>query len=433
MQSENLSPLEKRLDVTLPNEQITTEVANRLKQLARNVKVHGFRPGKVPMKIVEQQHGGQVRQEVLGEALQKGFSEAVRAQQFRVAGYPRFEAKPTPEGENNWEFTATFEVYPDVVLGDISGKSIERPTVQVGEADIDKTIEILRKQRVQYENADRAVVTGDQVNIDYTGKMDGTLFPGGQAKGQVIVLGESRLLKDFENQLIGMVKGQEKVFELTFPEDYHGRDVAGKTVTFEVKLNAVAEPTMPAVDTEFAKTLGVEDGDLDKMRGEIKANLEREVKSRVKNLAKEKVMEALLETSKLDLPKALVGMEVERLLQQAQNDMVARGMKVSDIPLPAEIFEEQAKRRVGLGLILAELVKANSLQAKPDQVRAILTDYAQSYEQPEEMVKWYYQNPERLAEVESLALEDNVVAWVLERAKVEDKPLTFDELMGNAK
>ncbi|TCV87365.1 trigger factor [Sulfurirhabdus autotrophica] len=433
MQSENLSPLEKRLDVTLPNEQITTEVANRLKQLARNVKVHGFRPGKVPMKIVEQQHGGQVRQEVLGEALQKGFSEAVRAQQFRVAGYPRFEAKPTPEGENNWEFTATFEVYPEVVLGDISGKTIERPTVQVGEADIDKTIEILRKQRVQYENVDRAVVTGDQVNIDYQGKMDGTVFPGGQAHGQVIVLGESRLLKDFENQLIGMVKGQEKVFELTFPEDYHGKDVAGKTVTFEVKLNAVAEPTMPAVDAEFAKTLGVEDGDLEKMRGEIKANLEREVKSRVKNLAKEKVMEALLDTSKLDLPKALVGMEVERLMQQAQNDMVARGMKVSDIPLPPEIFEEQAKRRVGLGLILAELVKANSLQAKPDQVRAILTDYAQSYEQPEEMVKWYYQNPERLAEVESLALEDNVVAWVLERAKVEDKSLTFDELMGNAK
>jgi len=433
MQSENLSPLEKRLDVTLPNDQINAEIANRLKQIARNVKVHGLRPGKVPMKIVEQQHGGQVRQEVLSEALQKGFSEAVRSQQFKVAGYPRFEAKPTPDGGNNWEFTATFEVYPDVELGDISSKTIERPSVQVGETDIDKTIEILRKQRIQYENVDRAVASGDQVNIDYQGKMNGTVFPGGEAQGQIIVLGESRLLQDFENQLVGMVKGQEKVFELTFPEDYHGKDVAGKTVTFAVKLNAVAEPKLPEVDVEFAKSLGVDDGDLQKMRGEIKANLEREVNSRVKNLTKEKVMQALLEESKLDLPKALVGMEVERLMQQAQNDMVARGMKVSDIPLPPEIFEEQAKRRVGLGLILAELVKANSLQAKPDQVRALLTDYAQSYEQPEEMVKWYYQNPERLAEVESLALEDNVVAWALERAKVKEMPLTFDELMGNAK
>lgn len=434
MQTENsTNPLERRLNVTLPNDQITAEVENRLKRLARSVKAHGFRPGKVPMKIVEQQHGGQVRQEVLGDALQKSFTEAVVTQQFKVAGYPRFEANPTPEGGNNWEFTATFEVYPEIVLGDVSKAAIERASVQVGDADIDKTLDILRKQRVHYVNVDRAVASNDQVNIDYRGMDNGVEFSGGKAQGQTIILGESRLLQDFENQLMGMVIGEEKTFEITFPEDYHGKDVAGKTVTFEVKLNAVAEPTLPEINADFAKTLGVEDGDIAKMRAEIKANLEREVNSRIKNQVKEKVMQALLDGTKVELPTSLVAMEVDRLMHQALQDLTARGMNAKDIPLPKDIFEEQAKRRVSLGLILAELVKANSLQAKPEQVRALLAEYAQSYEHPEQMIKWYYENPERLAEVESLALEDNVVAWVLERAKVEEKTVTFDELMGKAK
>ena len=434
MQTENsTNPLERRLNVTLPNDQITAEVESRLKRLARSVKAHGFRPGKVPMKIVEQQHGGQVRQEVLGDALQKHFTEAVISQQFKVAGYPRFEPNPTPEGGTNWEFTATFEVYPEIAVGDVSKATIERASVQVGDADIDRTLDILRKQRIQYVNVERAAAATDQVNIDYRGMDAGVEFPGGKAQGQTIVLGESRLLQAFENQLIGMGIGENKTFEITFPEDYHGKDVAGKTVTFEVRLNAVAEPQMPEINADFAVTLGVEDGDIAKMRGEIKANLEREVNSRIKNQVKEKVMQALLDGTQVELPGTLVAMEIERLMQQALQDLTARGMNAKDIPLPKDIFEEQAKRRVSLGLILAELVKANNLQAKPEQVRTLLADYAQSYEHPEQMIKWYYENPERLAEVESLALEDNVVAWVLERAKVEDKAVTFDELMGKAK
>ncbi len=434
MQTENsTNPLERRLNVILPNDQITAEVENRLKRLARNVKAHGFRPGKVPMKIVEQQHGGQVRQEVLSDALQKNFTEAIVSQQFKVAGYPRFEPNPTPEGGSSWEFTATFEVYPEIVVGDVSKAAIERASVQVGDADIDKTLEILRKQRVHYVNADRAVAANDQVNIDYRGMDNGVEFPSGKAQGQTIVLGESRLLQDFENQLIGMVIGETKIFEITFPEDYHGKDVAGKTVSFEVKLNAVAAPTVPEINADFAKTLGVVDGDIAKMRAEIKANLEREVNSRIKNQVKEKVMQALLDGTKVDLPTTLVAMEIDRLMQQALQDLTARGMNAKDIPLPKDIFEEQAKRRVSLGLVLAELVKANSLQAKPEQVRTLLAEYAQSYEDPEQMIKWYYENPARLVEVESLALEDNVVAWVLERAKVEEKTVTFDELMGKAK
>jgi trigger factor len=430
--SENVNPLEKSLDVTVPGERIAGEIAARLKRIARTAKIHGFRPGKVPLKIVEQQYGGEVQREVLSEALQHSFADAVKEQKLRVVGYPHFEAKPTPEGGQHYEFTATFEVYPEISVGDISAKSIERPVVTVGEADLDKTLEILRKQRVQYRVVGRAAQNDDKLNIDYRGMLDGVEFAGGQAAGYEMVLGEGRLLKDFEDALSGMEAGQSKTFDLTFPADYHAKDLAGKTVSFEVKLNEVAEPVLPEVDAEFAKSLGVADGDIAKMRGEIKANLEREVSKRVQARIKEQVMQTLLDATEVLLPKALVGMEVERLMHQARNDLVARGMQAKDIPLPADLFEEQAKRRVSLGLILAEIVKANDLAAKPEQVRKLVEEFAQSYEHPEEVVKWYYSNPERLGEVESLALEDNVVAWALDHAKVQDKPVGFDELMGNA-
>ena len=429
---ENIGGLERRLSVSVPHEALETEMENRLKRLARTAKVPGFRPGKVPLHIVQQQYGPQVRQEVLGDVLQKSFSEAVREQKLRLVGSPHFEPKTTTGNTSEFEFSVTFEVYPDVVLGDLSGVSIEQPVVNVIPADIDKTLEVVRKQRVMYQSVERQANEGDRVSIDYSGTIDGVEFAGGKAEGFSLVLGEGRLLKDFEGPLIGMVADQSKTFEVTFPADYHGKDVAGKIATFVVKLNSVEAPELPEINAEFAKSLGVVDGDVEKMRGEIQINLEREITKRKKARIKSQVMQALLDTTKIDAPKVLVEQERARLMQDARRDLEARGMKTTDISLPSELFQEQAQRRVNLGLILAELVKVQKLQAGPEQVRGVVEDLAQSYENPGEVVKWHYSSPGRLNEIESAVLEDNVVAWVLEKVASVDKPVTFDELMGKS-
>jgi trigger factor len=392
----------------------------------------GFRPGKVPLKVVAQQYGPQIRQEVLGEAIQRTFGEAVREQNLRVAGYPRFEPKPLNEGASEFEYSATFEIYPDVHVGDISSSSITRPQLSVSEGEIDQTLEVMRKQRATYEPVQRGAENADRVTMSYRGTIDGTEFAGGKAENQAIVLGEGRLLADFESQLQGMKAGDAKTFELHFPDDYHGKDVAGKTATFELNVSEVAVPRLPEIDGEFAKSLGVVEGDVTKMRAEIQGNLEREVKTRLKSRVKEQVMQALLDATQVEVPKALVESEIERLRNFARQDLAARGVPVKDdTPLPADMFEKQAQRRVNLGLILAELVKAHQLQAKPEQVRHTVEEQAQSYENPQEVVRWYYQSPERLREIESMVLEDNVVDWALRTARVEDKPIAFDELMGN--
>ncbi len=429
---ETLGPLERRLNVTVPQEKIETEIENRLRRLARTAKIHGFRSGKVPLKIVSQQYGPKVRQEVMGDVLQKSFSEAVVEQKLRVAGYPHFEAKEMVEKAAHFEFSATFEVYPDIILGDLESLSIEQPAMQVSSVDVDKAIEIMRKQRTQYNVVERAAVEGDRVNIDYQGTIDGAEFDGGSAKNSILVLGEGQLLKDFEEAIIGMRKEQSKTFEVVFPADYHGKEVAGKTATFEVKINVVEEPKLPVLDEEFAKSLGISSGDMEKMRVEVQANLEREVSKRIKTKVKESVMQALLDAITIETPKALVTLEVDRLMQSARDDLKERGMKINDVPLPKDLFQEQAERRVNLGLILTELVKVNDLQAKPEQVRALIEEFAQSYENPSEVVKWHYSSKERLNEAESAVLEDNVVAWVLEKASTVEKKVTFDELMGKS-
>jgi trigger factor len=431
---ENLSTLERRLSVAIPMAEIDHEIDTRLKRLSRTVKMHGFRPGKVPMKVVAQQYGPQVRQEVLGETLQRTFGEAVREQNLKVAGYPQFDPKPLDEGASAFEYSATFEIYPEVQLGDISGAKISRPKLEVSDAEIDRTVEIMRKQRVTFDQAERAAENGDRVTMSYKGTIDGVEFAGGKAENQQVVLGEGRLLPDFESQLQGMKAGDSKSFELKFPDDYHGKDVAGKAATFEVSVSEVAAPKLPEVDAEFAQTLGVADGDIAKMRAEIKGNLEREVKGRLKSRVKDQVMQALLDATKVEVPKSLIESEVERLRELTRQDFAARGIPVKDdMPLPAEMFQQQAERRVNLGLILAEVVKANQLQAKPEQVRAIVAEQAQSYENPDEVVRWYYQSPERLREIESMVLEDNVVEWALKSAQIDEQSIDFDELMGNRK
>lgn len=433
MQTQVTNPLEKQLSLSLPVAQIEKEIESRLKRLARTVKMQGFRPGKVPFKFVTQQYGPQVRQEVMSDSLQKSFSEAVQQQNLRVAGYPRFESKKDADGVQNIELTAVFEVYPDIKVGDISASVINQPVSAVEDADVDRTIDILRKQRVKYDATDRAAVKDDMVNIDFRGTLDGVEFDGGQGKAMQTVVGEGRMLPEFETALVGVKKGENKSFPLTFPADYHGKDVAGKTAMFQITVNDVLAPTLPEVNADFAMGLGVMDGDVAKMRGEIKGNLEREVKKRKQQRLKDQVMEVLLSTTTMDVPTSLVEIETQRLLESTMQDLQSRGMNSKDmLNLSPDMFKEQALRRVKLGLILGELVKHNNLQAKPEQIRAALEDHAQSFEQPEQMVRWYYTQPERMQEVEALVLEDNVVAWAMSQAKVQDQSMTMQELMGTA-
>jgi len=417
--------------MAVPAEQIDREVEQRLRKLSRTVRLDGFRPGKVPLKIVAQHYGPQVRSEVIGDAVQKAFSEVVQEQKLRVAGYPRIERKEGGD-EKQLTFSATFEIYPEVKLGDLAARTIERPAHAVDDADVDRTLSILRKQRVSWEAVTRASQSGDRVTVDFTGRMDGNEFPGGKGAGVAVVLGEGRMLPDFESGLAGVGAGEYKIFLVTFPADYPGKDVAGKSANFEVSVQKVEAPKLPAIDAEFARSLGVADGDIVKMRGEVRANVEREVKKRVESEVKQKVMQALIDSSTLELPKSLVEIEMQRMVEQTRADLQARGVKLERLPVKPEALEAQARRRVTLGLILGELVKTHELGAKPEQVRALVTEHAQTYEQPFEVVRWVYSEPQRLNEFEGLAVESNVVSWVLERAKVEDKSISFEELMGAA-
>jgi trigger factor len=425
------NPLERRIDMAVPMAEIEKQVEQRLKKMARTVKMSGFRPGKVPFKMVQQHYGDQARSEAIGEAVEKAFGEAVRSQNLRVAGYPRIEPKGG-EDQGQLEFSAVFEVYPEVRLNGVAEREIERPQIEVGEAEVDKTIEVLRKQRTTFSPAARAAASGDRVTIDFTGRLNGEVFQGGQATDYPVVLGEGRMLPDFEKGIVGLNAGESRTFDLTFPEDYQVKELAGKQVSFEVTLKGLEAPQLPAVDAAFAKSLGIEDGDTAKMRAEIRANLESEVGKRIRARIKEQAMQALLDANPLDVPKVLIEQEAESMAEAARQDLTNRGMDIKNMPVDASWFGAQAERRVKLGLIIAEAVKQNSLQAKPEQVRALIDEQAQSYEQPEEVVRWYYSQPQRLAQVEALAIEENVVSWVVANAKTADKAVAFDELMGNA-
>jgi trigger factor len=425
------NPLERRIDMTVAMADIENDVEQRLKKMARTVKMPGFRPGKVPLKIVEQQYGAQARNEAIGEAVEKAFGNAVREQNLRVAGYPRIESKGG-EDAARLEFSAVFEVYPEIRLNGIGDKSIERPQLDVGEAEVDKTIEVLRKQRTTFSKAERAAEKNDRVVIDFTGKLNGEVFQGGQAEDYPVVLGEGRMLPDFENGIVGLKAGERRTFDLTFPGDYQVSELAGKQVSFEVALKGVEAPQLPEVDADFARSLGIGDGDVAKMRAEIRSNLEGEIGKRIKARVKEQAMQALLDANPLEVPKALVEQESESMAEAARQDLANRGVDVKNMPVDATWFTAQAERRVKLGLIIAEVVKEHGLQAKPEQVRALIDEQAQSYEQPDEVVRWYYSQPQRLAQVEALAIEENVVNWVAANARTSDKAVSFDELMGNA-
>lgn len=429
-QLETTGALERRISMAVAAHAVEREVAERLRKLARTVKMPGFRPGKVPLSMIERSYGPQVHAEVLGDAVSKAFSEAIDEHKLRVAGQPEIgRREDAPEGELG--FTATFEVYPDVALGDVATLAIERAACEVGDAEVDKTIEILRRQRAAWESVERGAADEDRLTIDFVGTLDGVAFEGGTATDFQFQLGEGRMLPDFETGVRGAAPGEKRSFPVAFPEDYSAKELAGKTAQFEVTVKRIEQPVLPAVDAEFARQLGVADGDVEKMRADIRANLEREVAQRLRNRTKAAVMEALPAIAAFELPKALVASEGESLAERARADLQARGIDVKNIPIPPDAFKEQAEKRVRLGLLVAEIVKAHGLQAKPDQIRKQIEEFAQSYENPGEVIRYYFSDRNRLAEVEAIVVEQNVVDWVLANAKVTERALAFDELMSN--
>ena len=428
---ETLEKLERRITLTLPSAQISSEVESRLRKLSRTVKAAGFRPGKVPLSVVTQRYGYSVHYEVMNDHVGRAFSDAATEAKLRVAGAPRIEQKSDPQ-EGQIAFDATFEVYPEVQIGDLSSAEVDSVSAEVTEEAVDRTIEILRKQRRTFGQrpAGDGAQEGDRVTIDFEGKIDGEAFAGGKADGFQFVIGEGQMLEQFDKAVRGMKVGESKTFALQFPDDYHGKDVAGKEADFRVTVTKVEAHKLPEVDEGFAKTLGIAEASVQGLRDSVKSNLQREVRMRVLARNKAAAMEALLAQSALDLPKALVNNEVERLLASAREDMKGRGIKDADkVTLPQELFQAQAERRVRLGLVVAELVRVNNLQAKPDQLQAHIEEMSQSYEKPAEVMRWYLSDRSRMAEVEALVVEKNVTDFVLAQAKVTAKALAFDELM----
>ncbi|WP_101048199.1 trigger factor [Macromonas nakdongensis] len=429
---ETLEKLERKITLELPVDSIQKEVESRLKRMQRQVKMDGFRPGKVPMSVVAKQYGYSVQYEVMNDKVGQAFNAAAAEAQLRIAGQPRINEKDgAPEGVVAFE--AIFEVFPEVKIKDLSAAEVDKLSAEVDEAAIDRTLDILRKQRRTFvqRGADEAAADGDRVTIDFEGKIDGEPFEGGKAAGFQFLVGEGQMLKEFEDAVRGMKAGESKTFPLNFPADYHGKEVAGKTADFLVTLNKVEAQQLPEVNEEFVQSLGIADGTVAALRADIQKNLAREVKFRLQARNKAAAMDALVAQSELDLPKASVAAEVERLVEGARADLKQRGIKDADkAPIPAELFQEQAERRVRLGLVVAELVNANNLQAKPEQIDAHINELAASYESPADVVRWYKGDNRRMAEVEAIVIENNVTEFVLGQAKVTEKAVSFEELMG---
>lgn len=430
---ETLSGLERRVELSVSMADVEQEVQAQLKRVSRTAKVAGFRPGKVPMSMLERTHAPGIRYDVINTQVGQAFEKAVVDAGLRVAGAPKLEPKTEGAPDNVLAFTATFEVYPEVSVPDLTQLAVKRAACNVSDAEVQRTVDILRKQRATYNKVERAAQDEDRVTLDFAGTIDGVPFDGGKAENFPFVLGQGRMLPEFETAVRGMKAGESKTFPLAFPADYGGKEVAGKTAEFTIKVGEVAEPVLPAVDAEFAKSLGQAEGDVEKLMADIRNNIEREVKVRTLARTKNSVMDALAEVAKFDIPAALLESETQSRIQAAREELKQRGMPDADkMPIPADVFKPEAERRVKLGLLVSELVKQAQLQAKPEQVRAKIEEFAQNYEQPAQVVSYYLSDRNRRAEIEAIVLEDNVVAHVLEKAKVTDDPVPFDQIMGTA-
>ena len=426
-----MSPsLTRTVEFALTVAQVDAAADKRLKQMAKTVKIAGFRPGHVPLSRVKQMYGSQAKWEALNDQVGEKFAQIAQEQNLYVVGTPSIEPVEGKDTDSELNFVAKFEVYPEIPAVDLSGAEIEQANCAVTDADVTRTIDVLRQQRVQYEATEKAAEKEDEVNINFVGKIDDVAFEGGSAENFPFVLGQGRMLPEFETAVEGLKAGESRTFDLPFPEDYHGKDVAGKTAQFTVTVNSVSAPKLPELNSDFAKALGVKDGNVEKMQADIKSNLEREIANRAKSITKNNVMDALIKAGEFDVPMAMVNEDIERLQQNARADLRARGIPVDDkMTLPADIFTDRATRRVRLGLLIAEIVKTNSLQATPEQVQAHVENIAAAYEDPQGFVKWYMGDAQRKSEIEAITMEDNVVEWALKQAKVTAKDISFEELM----
>jgi len=420
---ESTSALERRMSITVPAERIETQVNKRLQQTAQKAKIPGFRPGKVPMSVIRQRFEADARQEAVSDVIQSSFYEAVSEQKLAPAGQPSVEPKVLEKGKD-LEFVATFEVFPEIKVGGLEAIAIERQQAEVADSDVDNMLDILRKQNTRFEAVERAAEKDDQLNIDFVGKIDGEAFAGGSATGTQLVLGSGRMIPGFEDALIGAKAGEERVINPTFPEDYQNLDLAGKTAEFTVKVNSVSAPQLPELNDEFFALFGIKEGGLDGFRAEVRKNMERELRQAIKSKIKNQVMEGLLAANPVDVPKALIASEVNNLRVQAVQQF---GGNIKPDQLPAELFEEQAKRRVSLGLIVAEVVKQFELKPDDARVRELIQEMASAYQEPEQVVAWYYKNDQQLNEVRSVVLEEQVVDTVLQKANVTDKSVSYEE------
>ncbi|MES9964415.1 MAG: trigger factor [Candidatus Sedimenticola sp. 20ELBAFRAG] len=424
---ESSEGLERRMTVELPVEQVNEAVEKRLKEVARTVKLDGFRPGKVPMSVVRKRYTDQVYQEVFGDLVQSTYFQALAQEKLQPAGEPVVEPleKSADEGMG---YVATFEVMPEITVQDISGKTISRPVAEVTDEDFDAMMDKLRNQRTTWNDVERAAQDGDQVTINFVGKIDGEAFEGGTADGVPLVLGSSSMIDGFESGLVGASAEDERALDLKFPDDYRVESLAGKAATFDVKVTKVAEPVLPEVDDEFAKAFGITEGGVEALHKEIRSNMERELEEKIRSSLKDQAMEVLLDANPVDIPAVMIKQESEALLQQTKANMAQQGHD-SQLDLPVSLFEDQAKRRVSLGLVIGEVIKANKIELDGDRVREKVEQFAQSYEKPQEVIDYYYSNKQQLASIENVVLEDQVVDWVLEQVKVEDAPAAFAELM----
>jgi len=429
---ETLGNLERRISISVPLQPLEAQIKQRLNQISRTAKFAGFRPGKAPMGLVNQHYGNQVRDEVYSGAVEKSFGDAVEANKLRVAGFPNIEHKPFDAASETLEYTATFEVFPEVVIGDLAKVKIERPAIEISDADVKKTLDVLVKQRVSFEPVKRAAKKGDRVNVTLKAFIDGEEVESTGDTGIDLVLGEAGRVATFDDELIGGKAGAAKKFEITYPADHNPAQLSGKTVGYEVAFVSVSQPKYPEVDADFAKSLGIEDGDVEKMKAEITESLKQEVAKRVSAKLKEQVFQALVDNADFEIPRVLLETEISRMMQTTEQNLKQRGADLGNIKLEPAMFEDQAKRSTKLRLILGELINTNSLHANADQVRAMVDVFSQSFERPADVVTWYYADPKRLDEPAALATEENAVSWVLSKAKVSDKKVKFDDLMGNA-
>ncbi len=425
---ENVSGLERRVKIAVPADQVEQAVNKKINQAARTIKMDGFRVGKVPLNVIKKRYGASIRAEALDDIIRDAYVSAIQQTELKVAGFPNIEPISFAEGKDV-EFAAVVEVYPEVTLGDFSALAVERPTSEVTDADVETMIANLRRQRAKWEESSEAAADQDRLTIDFEGSVNGEVFEGGTAQDFAIVIGSKRMIPGFEEQLVGSTAGEEKVITVTFPADYQAENLAGKEAQFKINVKKVVKPTLPELDATFLEAFGVKDGSVDQFRADVRKNMERELRNGVRAKVKSAVFDALVKANSIELPKALVAEEISRQRQQAIQQFGGQNAQIKPEMLPDELFKEQSERSVALGLLVSEIIRANEITVDAERVRALVDEVAQSYEQPEEVVKWYYSSKEQMAQVQSAVLEDQVVDLVLAKAQITDKAVGYEELL----